>query len=153
MLIEAAQQDASRFAELYELHFERVYAYIARRVRERSAVEELTSQVFHQALLNIGIGNSMIEMGEAHGNAQPMPPALYTYVADLEETYQRALNAGATSLLPPKDQGYGDRTAWVKDAWGNIWYLAAPMALMLVPAEVALRRHGIGRRADLSHFK
>jgi hypothetical protein len=33
------------------------------------------------------------------------------------------------------------------------WYLAAPMALMLVPAEVALRRHGLGRRADLSHFK
>jgi RNA polymerase sigma-70 factor (ECF subfamily) len=54
LLIEAAQQDASRFAELYELHFERVYAYIARRVRERSAAEELTSHVFHQALLNIG---------------------------------------------------------------------------------------------------
>ncbi len=33
------------------------------------------------------------------------------------------------------------------------WYLAVPMALMLVPAEVALRRHGIGRRVDLSHFK
>jgi RNA polymerase sigma-70 factor, ECF subfamily len=53
-LIEAAQEDPSRFAELYERHFERVYAYIARRVRERSAAEELTSHVFHQALLNIG---------------------------------------------------------------------------------------------------
>ena len=53
-LIEAAQQDPRRFAELYELHFERVYAYIVRRVRERSATEELTSHVFHQALLNIG---------------------------------------------------------------------------------------------------
>ena len=53
-LIEAAQQDPRRFAELYELHFERVYAYIVRRVRERSAAEELTSHVFHQALLNIG---------------------------------------------------------------------------------------------------
>jgi RNA polymerase sigma-70 factor, ECF subfamily len=53
-LIEAAQKDPSRFAELYELHFDRVYAYIARRVRERSAAEELTSHVFHQALLNIG---------------------------------------------------------------------------------------------------
>jgi RNA polymerase sigma-70 factor, ECF subfamily len=52
-LIEAAQQDPSRFAELYELHFERVYAYIARRVRERSATEELTSHVFHQALANL----------------------------------------------------------------------------------------------------
>jgi RNA polymerase sigma-70 factor (ECF subfamily) len=54
LLIDAAQQDPSRFAELYELHFERVYAYIVRRVRERSAAEELTSHVFHQALLNIG---------------------------------------------------------------------------------------------------
>ena len=53
-LIEAAQKDPSRFAELYELHFERVYAYVARRVRERSAAEELTSHVFHQALANLG---------------------------------------------------------------------------------------------------
>lgn len=54
LLIEAAQQDPGRFAELYELHFERVYAYVARRVRERSAAEELTSHVFHQALANLG---------------------------------------------------------------------------------------------------
>jgi RNA polymerase sigma-70 factor (ECF subfamily) len=54
LLIEAAQKDPSRFAELYELHFERVYAYVARRVRERSVAEELTSHVFHQALANIG---------------------------------------------------------------------------------------------------
>lgn len=53
-LIEAAQKDPGRFAELYELHFERVYAYIARRVRERSAAEELTSHVFHRALANLG---------------------------------------------------------------------------------------------------
>lgn len=81
--------------------------------------------MIHHAMVRIG--NSMIEMGEAHGEAQPMPPALYMYVENLEETYERALNAGATSLQPPKEQGYGDRTAWVEDAWGNIWYLASPM--------------------------
>lgn len=54
LLIEAAQQDPSRFAELYELHFERVYAYIVRRVCERAAAEELTSHVFHQAFANLG---------------------------------------------------------------------------------------------------
>lgn len=53
-LIEAAQEDPSRFAELYELNFERVYAYVVRRVRDRSAAEELTSHVFHQALVNLG---------------------------------------------------------------------------------------------------
>jgi len=52
-LIEAAQENPGRFAELYELHFERVYAYIARRVGERSAAEELTSHVFQQALANL----------------------------------------------------------------------------------------------------
>ena len=52
-LIEAAQQDPRRFAGLYELHFERVYAYIARRVRDRAAAEELTAHVFHQALANL----------------------------------------------------------------------------------------------------
>jgi RNA polymerase sigma-70 factor (ECF subfamily) len=52
-LIEAAQQDPSRFAELYELHFARVYAYVTRRVAERSAAEELTAHVFQQALANL----------------------------------------------------------------------------------------------------
>src|SRR6185312_1916544 len=52
-LIEAAQRDPRRFAELYELHFERVYAYVARRIGERSASEELTSHVFQQALANL----------------------------------------------------------------------------------------------------
>ena len=53
LLIEAAQQDPARFAELYELHFERVYAYIARRVGDRTETEDLTSEVFQQALANI----------------------------------------------------------------------------------------------------
>src|SRR5256885_15866809 len=51
--IEAAQRDPSRFAELYEDNFERVYAFIARRVRDRDEAEDLTSEVFHQALANL----------------------------------------------------------------------------------------------------
>ncbi len=53
LLVEAAQKDPSRFVELYELHFERVYAFIARRVRDRDAAEDLTSDVFHRALANL----------------------------------------------------------------------------------------------------
>jgi PhnB protein len=88
--------------------------------------EQSPEGMIHHAVVRIG--NSMIEMGEAHGDAQPMPPALYMYVENLEQIYEHALNAGATSLQSPTDQVYGDRTAWVKDAWGNIWYLAAPIA-------------------------
>ncbi len=52
-LIEAAQQDPSRFAGLYEANVDRVYAYIARRVQNRAEAEDLTSEVFHHALANI----------------------------------------------------------------------------------------------------
>ncbi len=53
LLVEAAQKDPSRFAELYELNFARVYAYIARRVGDRDAAQDLTSDVFHKALASI----------------------------------------------------------------------------------------------------
>jgi RNA polymerase sigma-70 factor, ECF subfamily len=52
-LVEAAQKDPGRFGELYENNFERVYAYIARRVGNREEAQDLTAEVFHQALANL----------------------------------------------------------------------------------------------------
>lgn len=54
LLIEAAQRDPSRFAELYELNFSRVYAYVARRVGNREDAQDLTAEVFRRALANLG---------------------------------------------------------------------------------------------------
>ncbi len=53
LLVEAAQKDTERFGELYELHFELVYAFVARRVGNREVAEDLTSEVFHKALANL----------------------------------------------------------------------------------------------------
>jgi len=53
LLIEAAQRDRARFAAIYEQYFELVYAYVARRVRDRSTAEDLASDVFHKALANL----------------------------------------------------------------------------------------------------
>jgi RNA polymerase sigma-70 factor, ECF subfamily len=53
LLVEAAQRDPRRFAELYELHFHRVYGYVIRRVESREEAEDITSEVFHQALAKI----------------------------------------------------------------------------------------------------
>jgi RNA polymerase sigma-70 factor, ECF subfamily len=53
LLIEAAQKDPRRFADLYEANFERVYAFVARRVHDRADAEDLTAEVFHQALANL----------------------------------------------------------------------------------------------------
>jgi RNA polymerase sigma-70 factor (ECF subfamily) len=53
LLVEAAQADPRRFAELYELHFHRVYAYVVKRVLNREEAEDITSDVFQQALAKI----------------------------------------------------------------------------------------------------
>jgi RNA polymerase sigma-70 factor, ECF subfamily len=52
-LIEAAQRDPACFAQLYENNFERVYAFIARRVHDRDQAQDLTADVFHSALKNL----------------------------------------------------------------------------------------------------
>jgi RNA polymerase sigma-70 factor, ECF subfamily len=52
-LVEAAQRDPARFVELYENNFAIVYAYVARRVRDRAGAEDFTSEVFHKALANL----------------------------------------------------------------------------------------------------
>jgi RNA polymerase sigma-70 factor, ECF subfamily len=53
LLVEAAKRDPARFADLYECNFERVYAYVSRRLKDRGAVEDVTSEVFEQALANL----------------------------------------------------------------------------------------------------
>ena len=53
MLIEAAQSDPKKFEALYEIHFHRVYGYIAGRVYDRAIAEDLTSEVFYRALANL----------------------------------------------------------------------------------------------------
>jgi RNA polymerase sigma-70 factor (ECF subfamily) len=52
-MVEAAQKDPAQFASLYEHNFERVYAFVARRVGNREEAEDLTSEVFQQALANL----------------------------------------------------------------------------------------------------
>lgn len=78
--------------------------------------------VIHHA--TVKIGDSMIEMGEAHGPWQPMPTTLFMYVDDVDAWYDRAVAAGATSRGAPANQPYGDRVGGVADEFGNVWYLA-----------------------------
>ena len=54
LLIQAAQSDPGRFADLYENNFNRVYAFVARRVKDREEAQDVTAEVFHEALKNLG---------------------------------------------------------------------------------------------------
>jgi RNA polymerase sigma-70 factor (ECF subfamily) len=53
LLVEAAKRDPAQFAELYTRNFHAVYAYVARRAANREEAEDITSEVFHQALTNL----------------------------------------------------------------------------------------------------
>ena len=72
----------------------------------------------------IRIGNATLEIDEAHGEFQPMPCHLHVYVPDTDAVYAQALRAGATSIETPQDKPYGDRSAGVKDPFGNSWFIA-----------------------------
>lgn len=69
-------------------------------------------------------GDAVVEAGEAHGQWEPVESALHFYVADVDAAYEQALRAGASSIMAPKDQPYGERGAAVADPFGNLWYLA-----------------------------
>jgi uncharacterized glyoxalase superfamily protein PhnB len=83
--------------------------------------EDDQRQVMHA---EVRIGDSIVMMGGATKDWKAIPAALYIYVTDTDATYQRALKAGATSIMAPSDQFYGDRNAGVKDASGNSWFIA-----------------------------
>lgn len=72
----------------------------------------------------VRIGDSMVEMGEAHGDSQPLASQFYLYVADCDAVYGSAVRAGAASRSEPADQPHGDRLAAVEDPFGNTWYIA-----------------------------
>jgi PhnB protein len=72
----------------------------------------------------IKIGHATFEIDEAYGEFQPMPCYLHVYVPDTDAYYAEAVRAGATSVEAPATKPYGERSAAVKDAFGNTWFLA-----------------------------
>jgi PhnB protein len=72
----------------------------------------------------VKIGDSILMLGEARGEWQPMPAVLYLYLADCDTAYRKALEAGAESIQPLTNQFYGDRSGGVKDKHGNMWWVA-----------------------------
>ena len=117
LLIQAAQRDPRRFAELYELNFERVYAFIVRRVHNREEAEDLTSEVFQQALANIQrfewrgapfaawlyrmAANAIVDRWQSVSKEQVDPRRDAADLASLEEIEQRAMLFQLVDGLPP----------------------------------------------------
>jgi len=93
---------------------------------EEIARHQSPEGIVHHA--KIRIGDSIIEMGEAHGAWQPRPMQLMVYVDDCDAWYARAMKAeGAVSMGEPANAPYGGRSGTIKDPFGNTWYLSSQM--------------------------
>jgi PhnB protein len=71
----------------------------------------------------VRIAGSMVELADANEEFKPRASTNILYVSDVDATFQRALDAGATSLSAPMDQPYGDRQGTVRDPGGNSWHI------------------------------
>ncbi|WP_207429493.1 VOC family protein [Pedobacter sp. SYSU D00535] len=72
----------------------------------------------------IQIGDVTIMFGQAGDNWAEQPAGLFVYVEDADETYKKALENGATSVMEPADRDYG-RSAGIKDPCGNTWWITS----------------------------
>jgi uncharacterized glyoxalase superfamily protein PhnB len=78
----------------------------------------------------VRIGDSMLMIGEgseAGGIMRIRPMAFHVFVKDVDATFNRALEAGATSVGQPEDRHYGERAGFVRDRFGNHWYIATAL--------------------------
>jgi len=103
--------------------------------RETERIPSASGGISHA---EVQVGDSVIMIGEVSEPAATMPAMLYLYLPDADTAYARALRAGASSTQEPRDEPYGDRTAAVRDAAGNQWYLATHIEDMSA-AEMARR--------------
>src|SRR5215475_8923012 len=84
------------------------------------------------------VGDSMVMISDSSERAQATSVMLYLYVPNVDACYQKALKAGATSLMVPADQFYGDRSGGVMDPAGNRWHIGTHVE-DVSPAELKKR--------------
>lgn len=108
------------------------------RVLDGKVVERMEGPGGDVSHAEVRVGDSLLMMGPAEDESKRMPAMLHIYVPDVDAVYQRALDAGATSVREPADQFYGDRSGGVKDAEGNTWWFATHIE-DVSPEELARR--------------
>lgn len=98
-------------------------------VRAFGAVETSVGEIpGHGVHRELRVGSSMVMVGESgRTDAPPRPVALHVFVDNADATFAEAIAAGGTSLGEPEDRPYGERSGFVRDAYGNHWYIATPL--------------------------
>lgn len=76
----------------------------------------------HVMHAELQIGDNTIMFADSTEENGPQTAGLFIYVQDADETYNRALEEGATTVTPMSNQDYG-RSGGVKDPFGNVWWI------------------------------
>lgn len=97
--------------------------------REMGIMEAPDGRIAHAALQ---IGNSALMFSDPFPQFAGKSPkelggttnALFLYVDDVDAVVRQAVDAGATILMEPEDQFWGDRMGQITDPFGHIWQIA-----------------------------
>jgi PhnB protein len=116
-----AVEDAARAIEFYTQAFG---------AKERVRMDAPGGKIGHAEL---EIGDSRIMLSDPFPQASTRPPkelggtslSVMMYVEDVDASFKRAVDAGATVAMELTDQFWGDRFGTVTDPFGHVWGLAS----------------------------
>lgn len=74
----------------------------------------------------VQIGDSIVMLNEAGDGDAANESQVHLFVADVEATFARAVEHGASVLMEPNDRPHGDRMAGFGDPCANTWWVARP---------------------------
>ena len=111
--------------------------------KERARMDAPGGKIGHAEL---EIGDSLVMLSDPFPQASTKPPneiggatsSVFMYVEDVDAVVKQAVDAGATIVMEPEDQFWGDRFGTIKDPFGHIWGIATHVA-DLSPEEIAER--------------
>ncbi len=72
----------------------------------------------------VRIDDTVVMLADGGEGWPPVPAHVHVYVADVDDVYRRALEAGATSVQEPVKKDDADRRGGVRDAGGTTWWIA-----------------------------
>lgn len=94
------------------------------RLREKETHQQADGFIGHG---EVWVGHTVIMMGRASKQFPARQSMNYVYVDDPDVVYARALKVGATAVMEPTDQPYGNRSGGFIDLHGNEWWIARPL--------------------------